>query len=274
MNDLTPMQQNAPDMLAAMADKYGAHPVAFEETIATVAMPRTKDGRANFSKAEMLSCLIVANEHDLNPLTKEIYFMRTKAGAVQPIVSVDGWIKKLNSHPQFDGLEFEDQLDDEGNVQSITCIVYRKDRSHPVRVTEYLNECKQDTGPWNKTPARMLRHRTLTQAARYAIGFAGVMDRDEFDQWQRSENIPAERVQTLPSPPDVPELPDIPDESQDPDPPLADEAGFIESLRDSVETAGTPDLVNEVREANEDLFSRCSDAGRAEIEEIFASALQ
>jgi hypothetical protein len=56
--------------------------------------------------------------------------------------------------------------------------MYRKDRKHPVTVTEYLSECKRTTEPW-KMEHRMLRHKALIQAARYAFGFAGVYDEDE-----------------------------------------------------------------------------------------------
>jgi phage recombination protein Bet len=133
---------------------------------------------------ELLSCLMVAKEHKLNPLTKEIYFMKTKAGAIQPIVSVDGWIKKCNSHPEFDGMEFSDTVDDEGKLVSITCKIYRKDRGRPTVVTEYMEECKGNTGPWKSHPSRMLRHRALIQCARIAFGFSGVMDPDEFKTWQ------------------------------------------------------------------------------------------
>lgn len=167
-----------------MAGHYDLTTTVFVNTFRAVAMPTPH------TEAEFLSCVLVAREHGLNPLTKEIYFMKTKGGAIQPIVSVDGWMRKLNEHPQFDGLEFEDRLDDAGKMISVTCVVYRKDRSRPIKVTEYLDECAASGGPvWTKSPKRMLRHRALTQAARYAIGFAGVMDHDEFEQWQAMRDV-------------------------------------------------------------------------------------
>lgn len=168
-------------LLQRMAGRYGMDPVVFEKTISAVSMP------APHSRAELISCLIVAHEHDLNPLTKEIYFMRTKTGTIQPIVGVDGWMKKLNQHPEFNGMRFVEQRDDKGNLVAMTCVVYRKDRTHPIEVTEHLKECAGDTLPWKKSPSRMLRHRVLTQAARYSVGFAGGMDADEFEQWQASD---------------------------------------------------------------------------------------
>lgn len=184
MSAITQIRLERKGLLDQMAERYGLAPDVFERTVAATAMPQ-KNGKPDCTREELISCLLVAHEHNLNPLTKEIYFMRTRGGVIQPIVGVDGWLRKLNEHPQFDGLEFEDQLADDGELISITCVIYRKDRAHPIKVTEYLDECRQAGGPvWKTSPKRMLRHRTLTQGARYAVGFAGVMDRDEFDQWQ------------------------------------------------------------------------------------------
>lgn len=162
--------------------------------------------------AEMVACIMVAHEHKLNPLTREIYFMRAKNGTIQPIVSVDGWIKKCNEHPQFDGMEFKDHFEN-GQLEAISCMIWRKDRSRPVSITEYMSECKRKTDkptPWDSHPSRMLRHKALIQCARIAFGFAGVMERDEFDKWQ-------EEIKDITPEPDFPdidaEMPDVVDQS-------------------------------------------------------------
>lgn len=171
-------------VIQELATQFRLDAAAFVYTFKTVAMP------AGHSDAEFVSCCLVAREHGLNPLTKELYFMKTKAGQIQPIVSVDGWMRKCNEHPQFDGMKFTDHLAENGEPISVTCTIYRKDRTHPIEVTEYFDECSKAGGAaWKVTPKRMLRHRALTQAARYAFGFAGIMDRDEFDQWQRMKDV-------------------------------------------------------------------------------------
>lgn len=116
---------------------------------------------------------MIANMHDLNPLTKEIYAFPSKSGAVVPIVSIDGWLKIINRHPALDGIEFEEGDD------HCTAIVFRKDRGHPTKVTEWLSECRGTTEPWTRWPKRMLRHKALIQCARVAFGFAGIYDEDE-----------------------------------------------------------------------------------------------
>src|SRR5688572_2406170 len=93
-----------PSILGTLAARYGMDPKAFEITVRKMAMPE------KHSDEEFAACCLVAKEHNLNPFTKEIYFMRTKGGAIQPIVGVDGWIRKCNEHPAFDGIDFEDTM--------------------------------------------------------------------------------------------------------------------------------------------------------------------
>jgi len=163
-------------VLASMADRYGMEPKAFEATVkATLGLEKANEG-------QFAAFMLVAHEYKLNPLTKEIYAFPTKAGGIQPIVGIDGWMNLANQNAMFDGMEFEDHVDGQGCLSAITATVYRKDRSHPIRVTEYMGECRGNTGPWKQFPARMLRHKAAIQAIRYAFGFAGLMDHDEFDR--------------------------------------------------------------------------------------------
>jgi hypothetical protein len=93
------------------------------------------------------------------------------------VVGVDGWSRIINGHPQFDGMDFEQ------DEATCTCIIYRKDRSHPVRVTEYMAECRRaNVGPWQSHPKRMLRHKAMIQCARIAFGYAGIYDQDEAER--------------------------------------------------------------------------------------------
>lgn len=126
--------------------------------------------------AQMTALLIVAQQYGLNPFTKEIYAFPDKNNGIVPVVGVDGWSRIINEHQQLDGIDFEQ------NADECTCIIYRKDRSHPVRVTEYMDECKRTTGPWSSHPRRMLRHKALIQAARLAFGYTGIYDQDEAER--------------------------------------------------------------------------------------------
>jgi len=166
-------------VLVSMASRYGMEPKAFEQTVRNTVMP----AKVQVTNEQFAAFLLVANEYRLNPITKEIYAFPSRGGGVQPIVSIDGWLNIINSHPQFDGMEFTDNVTD-GKLESVTCRIYRKDRKHPTEVTEYMSECKGTSEPWKKWPVRMLRHKATIQAARYAFGFSGIADPDEADRME------------------------------------------------------------------------------------------
>ncbi|HEH9782140.1 TPA: phage recombination protein Bet [Pasteurella multocida] len=133
---------------------------------------------------QMTALLVVANQHGLNPWTNEIYAFPNNGGIV-PIVGVDGWSRIMNEHPQFDGIEF---VFGEGN--SCTCTIYRKDRTRPIVVTEYMVECQRNTQPWKSHPKRMLRHKAMIQCARLAFGFTGIYDPDEAERIVENDKEP------------------------------------------------------------------------------------
>ena len=171
--------------LAAMAGRLKVQEQELQNIIINTVMP----AKQQVSQEQFLSFLSVANEYNLNPLTKEVYAFPTKGGGIQPIVSIDGWLKIINSHPQFDGMEFSDSLDEGGKLTSVTCRIYRKDRSRPVEMTEYMSECAGSSEPWRKWPARMLRHKATIQTARYAFGLSGIIDPDEADRYEQQNVI-------------------------------------------------------------------------------------
>lgn len=173
MNQVATIER--PSLLATMATKYHMEPTAFANAIKSTVI------QGAVSNEQFAAFLMVAHEYGLNPLTKEIYAFPAKGG-ITPIVSIDGWMNLINSHPQFDGMEFTDVMDDKGQIASIECRIYRKDRARHSTVIEYMSECYRPTEPWKKWPNRMLRHKAAIQCARYAFGFAGIMEPDEFER--------------------------------------------------------------------------------------------
>ncbi len=132
--------------------------------------------RGQVSDAQLTALLVVANQYGLNPWTKEVYAFPDRQNGIVPVVGVDGWARIINEHPMFDGMHFEQ------DAESCTCTIFRKDRAHPVAVTEYLGECRRNTQPWQSHPRRMLRHKAMIQCARLAFGFAGIHDQDEAER--------------------------------------------------------------------------------------------
>lgn len=183
-NEIIEQPSKPKSVLMDMATRYGMEPAAFEATLRATVMPSNQD----VSREQFAAFLLVAKEYRLNPLTKEIYAFPGKGGSIQPIVSIDGWMRMINNHPDFDGMEFVDNLED-GKLVSITCKMFRKDRAHPISVTEYMAECKRGTDTWNKWPARMLRHKAAIQAARYAFGFSGIYDEDEAARMVEAKSV-------------------------------------------------------------------------------------
>lgn len=177
-------------VVAKMAERFEMTPAEFERTVRATVCP------SNITNEQFVAFLMVAKEYNLNPITKQIYPFPSKGGIV-PIVSIDGWLRIINENPHFDGMEFVDNVVD-GKLISITCRMFRKDRSKPTEVTEYLSECLRNTDTWKQWPARMLRHKATIQAARYAFGLSGIYDEDEaqrIGQAQEKDVTPARHEQ-------------------------------------------------------------------------------
>jgi phage recombination protein Bet len=133
--------------------------------------------KGQVSDSQMAALLIVAEQYQLNPWTKEIYAFPDRQNGIVPVVGVDGWARIINGNAAFDGMNFTQ--DDE----SCTCKIYRKDRAHPTVITEYMSECRRENvQPWKTHPKRMLRHKAMIQCARIAFGFGGIYDEDEAER--------------------------------------------------------------------------------------------
>lgn len=188
--------------LSVMAERLHIDPGELENVVKLTVMP-AKDAAGNkmvVSNEQFVSFLAVANNYQLDPLKKEIFAFPAKGGGIQAVVSIDGWLSIINSHPQFDGMELVENYAD-GKFVSVTCSIFRKDRSRPVVVTECLDECIRPTDPWKK-PKRMLRHKAAIQGARYAFGLGGIVEQDEAEAALGGER----EVNTAAAPATPPEL--------------------------------------------------------------------
>lgn len=161
---------------------------------------RQRDGKT-VTNEQMAALLVVADQYGLNPFTKEIYAFEDK-GAIVPVVSVDGWARIINSHPEFDGVDFRysDEIVTLPGAKPCPAwaeaVIYRKDRSRPIVVREYLDEVyikprgnPPKDGPWQTHTKRFHRHKTLIQGARIAFGFAGIYDQDEAERIIEGEAV-------------------------------------------------------------------------------------
>lgn len=172
--------------LTQVAKRLSVSETELQSIVLNTVMP---NGGRGVTNEQFVSFIAVANEYKLNPLVKEIYAFPATGGGIQPIVSIDGWLRIINSHPDFDGMMHEDILDQNGNITAIKCSIFKKNTKHPIVVTEYMAECARQTEPWKKWPARMLRHKATIQCGRYAFGISGIIDPDEAERFAEAGAI-------------------------------------------------------------------------------------
>lgn len=173
------MSEEKRSLMVAIGERYGVPYNKIQPALQKV-WYNAKDEQS------LIQMCIVAYQYGLNPFTNEIYaFINKKNGNVVPIVGIDGWIRLINEHPKFDGMEVTVSEDGE----EATCSIWRKDRSRPIVVTEYKRECfRSDSDTWHKFPLRMLRHRAIAQCARIAFGFTGFYEPDEASTFATPNN--------------------------------------------------------------------------------------
>ena len=242
----TTQQPHKRKLLEKIADKYSVDATKLMGTLKATCF-RSKDRPA--SDEEMMALLIVADQYGLNPFTKEIFAFPDKQNGIVPVVGVDGWSRIINDHKSLDGLEFryaETMTTPDGGQECPTwceVVIYRKDRTHPTIVREYLDEVyrapfvykdgNKKAGPWQTHTKRFLRHKALIQGARIAFGFAGIYDEDE-----------AERIIDITPNADAPPRPD-PKDYEPKQPPVVEMIHLLDEYGEHVGEFSPMDYVEE-----------------------------
>jgi hypothetical protein len=117
--------------------------------------------------------LRLANKYRLDPLSDEITLLQNQDQTYQPFITIDGWSKLMNDHPQYAGMSLRDSSELKDGIPTwIECTIYRNDRILPVVIKEYLEEVRTDYQSWQQMPRRMLRHRVIQQCARLAFNIS------------------------------------------------------------------------------------------------------
>jgi phage recombination protein Bet len=170
-----------PSAMQLMASRCNVDPAKLHQTLKSTVFKGATD-------EEMLALVVTANTYQLNPLLKEMYAFPKKGGGIVPMVGVDGWLKIANRQDNYDGMSVE-VFGDGKTPTHATCEIYLKNRAHPVKVTEYFEECKRNTDPWNQMPRRMIRNKVMIQAIRVAFGIGGIFDEDEATDIAGTRNV-------------------------------------------------------------------------------------
>ena len=134
----------------------------------------------NATPAELAYFIEYCRHTGLNPIKKEIWFIKTSRG-IQVLTGINGFFEIANASPQFDGLEVEFQDNDKGEPISCTCKVWRKDRSHAHVEKVYMSEYNQRQGTWLTKPRTMLAKVAKAHALREAFSqeLAGIYIEEE-----------------------------------------------------------------------------------------------
>ena len=128
------------------------------------------DQHIGVSLYPQVQLLRLANKYRLDPLSDEIALLQNQDHNYQPFITIDGWSKLMNDHPQYAGMSLRDSTElIDGIPTWIECTIYRNDRILPIVIKEYFEEVKTDHPSWQRMPRRMLRHRVIQQCARLAL---------------------------------------------------------------------------------------------------------
>ena len=117
----------------------------------------------------------------LNPLKKEVWFIKTQRGA-QIMTGINGYLQIANRHPQFDGMtEPQFEQDAKGFIISCRVEVHRKDRKLPAVGKVFMAEYGGITPIWQKMPRVMLAKVAKSVALREAfpVELCGVYTQEE-----------------------------------------------------------------------------------------------
>lgn len=174
---------------------------------------KTVASEANDQEFQMFIAMAAAAK--LNPLKREIWFIKTKGyqkkdgteveGKAQIITGINGFYAIANSHKEFDGMESDIVEDEKGNILYAWAKVWRKDRKYPstgkAKFSEYCKpaEVKQNgkgesyqvQGVWQKFPSAMILKVAEAQAIRKAFiqQAGGIYLQEEFDNTQQEEGV-------------------------------------------------------------------------------------
>lgn len=158
-------------------------------------------GKQSITKQDVFTFLVQCSNLGLNPLVKQIYGFVSR-GKLAIVVSIDGWNAIANRNKNFDGVDFEfgpmrereltrQSFGNGGRTSTtvpvkrmvadwIKCVVYRKDRSHPVCVTTFFDEAYTGTEPWSNQPMQMLQNRAFVNSIKKAFNVSAYADDDSF----------------------------------------------------------------------------------------------
>lgn len=159
------------------------------------------DPKHQASPQELQTLLAIVKNRNLNPFTKEVYFIKYGNNPAQIVVSKDAFMKRAEQNQNYDGFEsgviYEDEKGELKTKKGVIlprkatliggwCEVYRKDRSRPVYREVELSAYNTHKNWWQKAPGQMIEKVAIVAAVRDAFSenVGGLYTADEMEQAQ------------------------------------------------------------------------------------------
>lgn len=157
------------------------------------------DPKHQASPQELQTLLAIVKNRNLNPFTKEVYFIKYGNNPAQIVVSKDAFMKRAEQNQNYDGFEsgviYEDEKGELKTKKGVIlprkatliggwCEVYRKDRSRPVYREVELSAYNTHKNWWQKAPGQMIEKVAIVAAVRDAFSenVGGLYTADEMEQ--------------------------------------------------------------------------------------------
>lgn len=140
-------------------------------------------GNADVDDQEVTMFLQLCRYQKLNPFLNEAYLVKFKGAPAQIITSKEAFMKRAETHKEYDGLEAGIIVERDGEIREISgaiklpkdkliggwAIVHRKDRTHPVSVKISYDEFSKGQATWKQMPLNMIRKTAIVNAMREAF---------------------------------------------------------------------------------------------------------
>ena len=157
------------------------------------------DPKHQASPQELQTLLAIVKNRNLNPFTREVYFIKYGNNPAQIVVSKDAFMKRAEQNPNYDGFEsgviYEDENGELKNKKGIIlpkgakliggwCEVYRKDRTRPIYREVELSAYNTGKNWWQKAPGQMIEKVAIVAAVRdtFSEDVGGLYTSDEMEQ--------------------------------------------------------------------------------------------
>jgi phage recombination protein Bet len=169
------------------------------------------------SKIELAYFLSLAKSVGLNPFNKEIWCYKDKVGNLLIFSGRDGFLKKAQQNPAFNGLRSSEvcenddfaldipnaivhhsiKMGDRGKIVGGYSLVFRKDGEPTVEWADFATYNK-GYNTWKTHPAEMIKKVAECHALKKAFGITGVQSEYDYD----TKNNTYGAIGTLPKLPD------------------------------------------------------------------------